>query len=116
MEDHMINAQINHSIETVETDLEMDLSIIRTRETMETFLVLLRLKGETSHKNNSYRQPRGDQPDNSAFRRSDNRPTTGFTHYEQKFPQSYNQTSSKAVRFTTTDVTNNEVSDTCPLN
>ena len=52
MEDHMINAQINHSIETMETDLEMDLSTIRmeTGETMETFLVLHRLKGEVSHR------------------------------------------------------------------
>ena len=36
--------------------------------------------------NNSYRQT-SDQPNNSAFRRSDNRPPTGLTSYEQKFPQ-----------------------------
>ena len=51
-EDHMIYAQINHSIETMETDLEMDLSTIRmvTDEAMETFLVLHLHKGVTSHK------------------------------------------------------------------
>ena len=52
MEDHMTNAQISHSIETMETDLEMNLSTIRTETggTRETFLVLHRLQGETSHK------------------------------------------------------------------
>ena len=51
-EDHMTNAQVSHSIETMETDLEMDPPTIRmgTGETMETFLVLHRLKGETSHR------------------------------------------------------------------
>ena len=46
MEDHMISAQINHSIETMETDLETDLSTIRmgTGETMEIFLIPHRLK------------------------------------------------------------------------
>ena len=29
MEDYMVNAQINHSLETIETYLEMDLSTIR---------------------------------------------------------------------------------------
>ena len=43
LEDRMTNAQISHSIETMETDLEMDLSTIRmgTGRTMESFLVLL---------------------------------------------------------------------------
>ena len=52
MEDHMINAQTSHSIETTETDLEMDFSIIRmgTGEAMETFLVPHRLKSETIRK------------------------------------------------------------------
>ena len=66
--------------------------------------------------NNSYRQARSDQPNNSAFRRSDNRPTTSFTPYEQKLPQNNNQTLSNVVRFTTTDDTINELSDLCPLN
>ena len=66
--------------------------------------------------NNSYRQPRNDQPNNSAFRRSDSRSTTSFTPYEQKFPQNNNQTSSTVVRFTTTDGTINELSNFCPLN
>ena len=52
MEDHMINAQISRLIETMEIDLEMDLSTIRTRTgaTMAIFPVLLRLKGKTSQK------------------------------------------------------------------
>ena len=51
-EDHMTNAQVSHSIETMETDLEMDPPTIRmgTGETMETFPVLHRLKGETSRR------------------------------------------------------------------
>ena len=41
MEDHMINAQISHSIEAMGIDLEMNLSTIRiaTGETMKNFLV-----------------------------------------------------------------------------
>ena len=107
----MINAQINHSIETMGIDLEMSLSIIRTEtgETMEAFLVPHRLRGENFFQNVSYRQPRNDQPNNSAFRRSDNRPTTNFAPYEQNFPQKNNQTSSNVVRFTTTDETINEI-------
>ena len=52
LEDHMTKAQISHSKEAMETDLEMNLSTTRmkTRETMETFLVLHRPKGETSDK------------------------------------------------------------------
>ena len=118
MEDHLINAQINHSIETMEIDPEMDPSTIRmeTGGPMETFLAPHQIQEETSHKNNSYRQPRGNQPNNSAFRRSDNQLTTAFTPYEQKFPQNNNQTSSNVSRFTTTNDTINELSDLCPLN
>ena len=52
MEDHMTNAQISHSKEAMETHLEKNLSTIRmkTGETVETFLVLHRLEGGTSHK------------------------------------------------------------------
>ena len=52
IEDHMTNAQIIDSIETMETVPEMNLSTIRmgTGGTMETFLVLHRLQGETSQK------------------------------------------------------------------
>ena len=52
VKDHMINAQINHSIETMEIDLETDFLTIRmeTGEAMEYFLVLHRLIRETSHK------------------------------------------------------------------
>ena len=66
--------------------------------------------------NNSHRQPRGDQTNNSAFRKSDNRPTTSFTPYEQNFPQNKNQTLSNVIRFTTTNNTKNELSDLCQLN
>ena len=54
MEDHLINAKISPSKETIEIDLEMHLSTIRTEVvvTMGTFLVLHRLQGETSHKIN----------------------------------------------------------------
>ena len=51
-EDHMIYAQICHSIEMTGIDPEMDLSTTRTEtgETMETFLVPRQLKEVTSHK------------------------------------------------------------------
>ena len=47
-----INAQISHSIETMETDLDMNLSTTRmgTGGTMGTFLVLHQIQEETSHK------------------------------------------------------------------
>ena len=52
LEDLMTNAKISRSIEAMETDLEKNLSTIRmeTGATMEIFLFLHRLKGETSHK------------------------------------------------------------------
>ena len=65
--------------------------------------------------NSPYCQPRSDQPHNSSFRRSDNRPTTSFMPDEQKFSQNNNQTASNVVRFTTTDDAINEISDLCPL-
>ena len=48
----MTNAQTSHLLESMETDLEMNLSTIRmeTGETMETSRVLHRLQGETSPK------------------------------------------------------------------
>ena len=51
-EDLITNTQIRHSIEAVQNELEVNPSIIRMEigETMETFLVLHRLQGETSHK------------------------------------------------------------------
>ena len=51
-DDHMINAQISHSIEMRDYDLEIDLSGTRmgTGKTMEKFLILYRVKEETSHK------------------------------------------------------------------
>ena len=55
IEDRMINAEISQSTETMEIDLETDLSTTRmgTGETMEVYFVLRRLKEETSHKTNS---------------------------------------------------------------
>ena len=52
MEDHLINAQICHLTETMETDLEMDLlaTEIGIGGTMEIFLVLHRPKGKISYK------------------------------------------------------------------
>ena len=52
IDDHLINAQISHSIETMETDPDMNLSTTRmgTGGTMGTFLVLHQIQEETSHK------------------------------------------------------------------
>ena len=52
MADHLINAQINHLLETMGIDPEMDPSKIRmeTGGLMETFLVLHQIQEETSHK------------------------------------------------------------------
>ena len=51
-EGHMITAQTHHSIETIKIDLKLDISTIRmeTGETMGTFLLPHRPKGENSHK------------------------------------------------------------------
>ena len=50
--DHMISIQTSHSIETMEIELEMDLSTTRMGigETVESFLVLHWLKVKTFHK------------------------------------------------------------------
>ena len=52
IDDHLINVQISHSIETMETDPDMNLSTTRigTGGTMETFLVLHQIQEETFHK------------------------------------------------------------------
>ena len=117
-DDHLINVQISHLIETMETDPQ--------HESFNNQNGNWRNNGNFSRspsnprrdfsQNNSYRPPRNEQSNNLAFRRSDNRPTANFTSYEQKFPQNNNQTSSNVVRFTTTDDTINELSDFCPLN
>ena len=60
--------------------------------------------------NNLNCQSGSDWPNNSAFRRSDNRPATSFAPCEQKFPQNNNQTAPNV------DDTINEISDLCPLN
>ena len=54
IDDHLINAQISHSIETMETDPDMNLSTTRmgTGGTMGTFLVLHQIPEETSRKTN----------------------------------------------------------------
>ena len=52
MPDHLINAQINLSIETMERGLELNPSTIRTEpgKTQENFFVPSRLKGEISRR------------------------------------------------------------------
>ena len=52
IDDHLINAQVNHLIETMEIDPDMNLSTTRmgTGGTMETFLALHQIQEETSHK------------------------------------------------------------------
>ena len=52
IDDHLINAQISHLIETMETDPDMILSTTRmgTGGTMGTFLVLHLTQEETSHR------------------------------------------------------------------
>ena len=52
IDDHLVNAQISHLIETMETDPDMNLSTTRmgTGGTMGTFLVLHQIQEETSHK------------------------------------------------------------------
>ena len=51
IDDHLINAQISHLKETMETDLDMNLSTrMGTGGTMETFLVPHQIQEETCHK------------------------------------------------------------------
>ena len=52
IDDHLINDQISHLIETMETDPEMNFSTTRmgTGRTMGTFLVLHQIQEEISHK------------------------------------------------------------------
>ena len=73
-------------------------------------------QGRDFSQGNSFRRPQPFQPRNSPFRRSDGISTTSSSSYEQKFPQSNNQTSTNAVRFTTTDDCINELSALFPLN
>ena len=72
-------------------------------------------QGRDFSQGNSFRRLHPLQPKNSPFRRSDANPITSSS-YEQKFPQSNNQTSTNVVRFTTTDDCINELSELCPLN
>ena len=65
---------------------------------------------------NSFRRPQLFQSRNSPFIRSDGNPAPSSSTYEQKFPQSNNQTSTNVVRFTTADDCINAPSDLCPLN
>ena len=73
-------------------------------------------QGRDFSQGNSFRRPQPIQPRNSQFRQPDGNPTTSSSSYEQKFPQSNNQTSTNVVRFTTTDDCINELSELCPLN
>ena len=117
MEDHMINAQISHSTETMEVDLQLGLSKTRmgTGETMENFLVLRRLKGETSHK---FMHTANQEVINLTVLPSADltidlrlvlRLTNNNSHKTKTTPPN-------VVRFTAADDTIKELSDICPLN
>ena len=63
-----------------------------------------------------YQFSRSSTPDNSVFRRSNSQESGSFVPYEQRFPRTNDQSSSHAVRFTTTEDSINGLSDLCPLN
>ena len=109
--DHTINVEISFLTETMETNLEMDLSTIRmeTGDTMENFFVHHRLKEETYHKITPI-------TDQEVINLPILRSVDLTIDLRLKFPQSNNYTSSIVVRFTTIDDTINELSDLCPLN
>ena len=65
---------------------------------------------------NSFRRHQPFQSRISPFRRSDGKPATTSSSYEQKFPQSSNQTSMNVVRFTTTFDCINVLSELWRLN
>ena len=71
-------------------------------------------QGRDFSQGNSFRRPQPVQPRNSPFRRPDGNPNPNYFSYEQKFPQSNNQTPTNVVRFTTTDDCINELSELCP--
>ena len=62
-----------------------------------------------------YQPSRSSTPNNSVFRRSSSQEFGGFIPYEQRFPRTNDQSSSHAVRFTTTDDSIDALSDLCPL-
>ena len=86
MEDQMINAQISHSKEAIEIDLEMDFSkiMMETGEVVVIILVLHRFKRETFHKifHTSSQQVINQTNLPSADLTNDQR---RFTRYEQIF-------------------------------
>ena len=61
-----------------------------------------------------YQPSRSSTPDNSELRQSNSHESSGFVPYEQRFPQTNDQPSSHAVRFTTTDDSINQSSDFWP--
>ena len=69
-----------------------------------------------SQSNRQYQPSRSSTPDNSVFRRSNSQESGGFVPYEQRFLRTNDQSSSHAVRFTTTDDSINAFSDLWPLN
>ena len=107
----MINAQNHHSIEAMEIFHQSQWKMAKTGESFCSPSTQRR----DFPQENSKSQPRSDQPNILALRRSDNRPTTGFASCEQKFLQN-DQASSNVVRFTITDETIIEVSDYRLLN
>ena len=117
-EHHMINAQINHSTEAMDIDLQMKF-FNNQKKNWRNIGNFSRSPVTETRKFSQIiynSEQRSDQPKHYALRKSDNRFTTGFTPCEQEFPQNINQTSSDVVRLTTTDNAINELSDLCPLN
>ena len=113
----MINAQISHSTEAMEIDLQMDFYNNQKRNWRNNGNFSRSPVTQTTNFSQSISnsEQRNDQPKNYVFRKSDNGFTTGFIPCEQEFPQNNNQTSSDVVRLTTTDDAINELSDLCPL-
>ena len=66
--------------------------------------------------NQQYQPSRSNTTDSSVFRRFNSQVSGGFVPYEQRFPRTNDQSSSHAVRFTTTDDSIKTLSDLCPLN
>ena len=62
-----------------------------------------------------YQTSRSSTPDNSVFRQSNSQESGGFVPYKRRFPRTNDQSSSHAVRFTTTDDSFNALSELCPL-
>ena len=69
---------------------------------------------QDSQLNRQYQPSRSSALDIAVIRRSNSQESGGFVPYEQCFPRTNEQSSSHAVRFTTTDDSINALSDLCP--